>query len=96
MYGFRSDILFLVFFCHLIYACLCGSIALILQYKDKATQRDGIKKKKAVWGDIESQVNSTAGTSTELKCFPLWIPLFLDAENEDVEMESQNLGTVQL
>lgn len=54
---------------------------------------------KAVWGDIESQVNSTPGVSTEHKCFPLfWIPLlFLGAAgNEDVEMASQNLGTVQL
>lgn len=31
-------------FCHLIYACLCGSIALILRYKDKVTQRDGMKR----------------------------------------------------
>lgn len=67
-----------------------------------AVQRQSYTKRwneKAVWGDIESQVNSTPGTSTEHKCFPLfWIPLlFLGAAgNEDVEMASQNLGTAQL
>lgn len=45
-------------FCHLIYACLCGSIALILQYKDKITQRDGMKRLFEVIS--KSQVNSTA------------------------------------
>lgn len=32
------------FFCDLIYACLCGSVALVLQYKDKVPQRDGMKR----------------------------------------------------
>lgn len=68
-----------------------------------AVQRQSYTKRwneKAFWGDIESQVISTPGSSTELKCFfPLfWIAsLFPDAVgNEDVEMASQNPGTVQL
>lgn len=44
MYGLRSEILFPSFFCDLIYACLCGSVALVLQYKDKVPQRDGMKR----------------------------------------------------
>lgn len=60
MYGFRSDILFpsffyfiyLFIFCRLIYARLCGSVALVLQWGgekkkkkvDKVTQRDGMKR----------------------------------------------------
>lgn len=97
MYGFRSDILFPIRFCHLIYACLCGSIALILQYKDKVTQRHGMKRLFEVIS--KAKLIQLPGTSTERKCFPLfWIPLlFLDAAgNEDVEMASQNPGIVQL
>lgn len=45
MYGLRSEILFRLFFCDLIYACLCGSVALVPQYKDKVPQRDGKKKR---------------------------------------------------
>lgn len=82
---------FSLLFCHLIYACLCGSIALILQYKDKATQRDGMKR---LFEVISKSIQLQA---LALNCFPLfWIPLlFLDAGgNEDVHMESQKPGTV--
>ena len=95
MYGFRSDILSRFFFCHLIYACLCGSIALILQYKDKAAQRDGMKRLFEVISKAMSIHLQAVGLKPDF--FPLsWIPfLFLDAGlNEDVEMASQNPGTV--
>lgn len=96
MYGFRSDILFPSF----LSLNLCMS--LWFHCSHTAVQRKSYTKRwneKAVWGDIESQVNSTPGNSAELKCFPLfWIPLLsLDVPgNEDVEMASQNPGTVQL
>lgn len=83
---------FSLLFCHLIYACLCGSIALILQYKDKATQRDRVKR---LFEVISKSIQLQA---LALNCFPrFWIPLlFLDSAGDggnDVHMEGQHPGT---
>lgn len=87
---------FFKFFCRLIYARLCGSVALVLQWgekKDKVTQRDGMKRLfEVIWNAKLLQLRAW----TQMFSSPfVWIPpLFLDAAgNEDVEMESQNPGT---
>lgn len=64
-------------------------------------QRQSYRKRwneKAVWGDIESQVYSTPDAGAKLVCFLFWISLvFLNTdEPQDVEMESQSQGKVQL
>lgn len=65
-------------------------------------QRQSYRKRwneKAVWGDIESRVDSTPDAGVKLVCFLLfWISLvFLNVgEPQDVEMESQSQGIVQL
>lgn len=64
-------------------------------------QRQSYRKRwneKAVWGDIESQVDSTPDAGAKLVCFLFWISLvFLNTdEPQDVEMESQSQGKVQL
>lgn len=93
MYGLRSEILFPLLFCDLIYACLCGSIALVLQYKDKVPQRDRMKRLFEVISKPRLIRLQTRGLNTNV-FLPFWIPLlFLDAGgNEDVEMASQNPG----
>lgn len=93
MYGLRSEILFPLLFCDLIYACLCGSVALVLQYKDKVPQRDRMKRLFEVISKPRLIRLQTRGLNTNV-FLPFWIPLlFLDAGgNEDVEMASQNPG----
>lgn len=64
-------------------------------------QRQSYRKRwneKAVWGDIESQVYSTPDAGAKPVCFLFWISLvFLNTdEPQDVEMESQSQGKIQL
>lgn len=93
MYGLRSEILFPFLFCDLIYACLCGSVALVLQYKDKVPQRDRMKRLFEVISKPRL-IRLQTGALNPNVFLPFWIPLlFLDAGgNEDVEMASQNPG----
>jgi len=54
-------VLEVTFFLHLIYACLCGSVALILQYKDNATQRDRMKRQfEVIWKDVIKSIELQA------------------------------------
>lgn len=93
MYGLRSEILFSLLFCDLIYACLCGSVALVLQYKDKVPQRDGMKRLFEVISKPRLIQLQTGALNTNV-FLPFSIALvFSDAGgNEDMEMASQNPG----
>lgn len=86
---------FPIFFCDLIYACLCGSLALVLQYKDKVPQRDGMKRLFEVISKPGLIRLQTEAVNTNVFLPLLWIPLlFPDAGGTaDVEMASQNPGT---